>query len=631
MLLDAATRRFSLILLLVLAALLALVKPNPNGDVVEYSLTTIAMASHGTPDIRLDDIARGRVLLPQLAEPYGMLEKGMRANDKILYAAFTRGRDGDVYAIHFFGYSALAALPYKLFELAGADPMKGFQVVNLAAIFLLGLCFLRLFKSEARAFMALALFMLCGGILYWSWTSPECLGAAALLAGLVLFCSGAPLRGALLAGLAAQQNPTILAFFGFAPLLHVCLHYDAAISPAANVMRFLNRRHAAALLAGIALFAVPPLFNLWQFGVPNIIARLFSDPTFIGGTRLASFFFDLNQGMLIAIPGVLLALAIWGWTSVRRDAVVLALCAAFTLALALPALAVLNWNSGAAGVMRYAFWAGMPLVFALVWRLQAAPRWPLALLVALGLVQAACMVSARSYSYVEFSPAARLMMRVAPQLYHPEPEIFVERLGHHDNYYSPSEVYVRSVGGVPVTTLYNTQHPGIAEKVCGKGGAIAADNDHSDSYRGWRYVHGPVRCTGGSAALTTYGLEQFKAGNPVQLESGWSAPEAGGGNWDGAWSQGKRSRIVIALAGGARPASLTLLGQYFKGNTRTRVSVNGVDMGWHKLDVPAAIALALPAPAPAVLQVELEHEAPQAPGGADTRELAFFLRQVTLQ
>lgn len=614
----ARRRRFCLILFLLLAALLALVKPNPNGDVLEYSLTTIAFASHGTPDIRLDDIARGKELLPHLAVPYGFLEKDMREHAPKVYPAFIRGQDGKVYPLHFWGYMALAAAPFKLFDKAGVSPFKGFQVINLAAVFLLGLSLFRLFQSELKALAVVGLFMLCGGTLYASWTSPECLGAACLLAGLILYCSGAPLRGALLAGLAAQQNPTMLAFFGFAPLILVCLQGQ------------LTRRHLAALGAGAALGALPFAFNLWQFGSINIIARQFSDASLIGPTRLASFFFDLNQGMLIAIPGVLLALAMWGWQT-RRDGVLLALCTAMVLTMVLPALAILNWNSSAAGVMRYAFWAAMPLLFVLVWRLHRAARWPLALL-PLVLLQGACMVSAASYSYVEFSPAARFVLRHWPQLYHPEPEIFVERSGNHDNYYWPHEVYVFSAEGKPVITLYNTAHPGIEQRLCGDAGKLAASNATRDSYRGWRYIHGPVQCGGAdvSSGPATFTLAQFKTGQPVRLESGWSRFEDGQGEWAGAWSLGARSRILVTLAAGSTPSSLTLLGLYFNDNARTRVTVNGADLGWHRLSTPNAIALPTGALAN-TLDIVLEHEKPQSPGPADTRQLALFLREVTLK
>ena len=622
--------RFPLVLGALLCALLALHPPYYGGDVVEYALDTIALADHGTPDIRLPDIERARQLLPPLGEPLDLLERGMRAGDEKLYAAFVRGRDGAVYSVHFFGYSLLAVVPFKVFEALGIAPFKAFQVVNLAALFVLGLALRRFFGCAPKAFAGLALFMLCGGTLYWSWTSPECVTAAALLAGLLFFCSGAPVAGAVLAGLAGQQNPTILFFFGFAPLLLLCLDYRREPGLAANLRAVLTRRHMMGLAAGMAVFALPPLFNLYQYGVPNIIAKLFSDPSLVGLNRLASFYFDLNQGMIIAIPGLLATLLLWGWRGDgARQARVLAVCCLFTLAVAVPALAVLNWNSGATGVMRYAFWAAMPLLFALLVRLRDLPRWPGAVVAGLALVQVAAMTHALSYHYVTFSPVARQLLAHAPQLVHPEPEIFAERSGNHDNYIQPDKVYVYRVDGKPVKTLYNVANPAADTLLCGDGAALAPDNDVTASTRGWRYIDGPVRCLAGALVQKSYQVEQFRAEDGIKLAAGWNKPELNGPGWDGVWSEGNRSRLQVTL-GGLRPAMLALAGNYLDGNRRTRVTVNGIDLGWHELDRSGPLALPVGARTD-VLEIELEHEAPHAPGAADPRVLAFFLREVNVR
>ncbi|WP_288378429.1 hypothetical protein, partial [uncultured Massilia sp.] len=87
----------------------------------------VAIADHGTPDIRTQDVARMRTLLPGLfVEPYNQLEQGLRDAAAPLLTGFVRGRDGDVFAIHFFGYPLLAAAPFKLFEALGLPPFKAF-------------------------------------------------------------------------------------------------------------------------------------------------------------------------------------------------------------------------------------------------------------------------------------------------------------------------------------------------------------------------------------------------------------------------------------------------------------------------------------------------------------------------
>lgn len=635
---PALSRHYALLLLLALAVLFAARAPGHNGDAVEYTLQTVALAEHGSPDIRYGDIAIARRLAPELTHVYQTLEQDMRANKETLYAAFVRGNDGKVYAVHFFGYAALATLPYKLLASVGLPPFKCFQAVNLAAILVLGLSLRRLFGGDARAAYGLALFAACGGLLYWNWTGPEFLSAAALLSGMLLYASGAPVRGAVLAGLAAQQNPTILFFLAMAPLLHFCIVYGRDASLAATPLRaalatVLGRRQLLALALGMAMLALPPLFNLWKFGVPNIIVKLYSNPAYVNGTRLHSFFFDLSQGMVVGVPALLLALGLWGWRNPQRGraAAVLAACALLTLALVVPALAVLNWNSGAVGMMRYAFWAAMPLLFALLWRLSEAPRWPRTLCAVLLAAQLGCMAHALSYPITGFSPLAELVLRHAPGLYHPEPEIFAERLAGAEIYLDTAHIYAYPREGEPVKRMYNRAQPGIEALLCGPGMELAPGGDITDSHRNWRYVDGAPHCQREDPHRVRLGMDQFRQQPQTLLASGWSTPEGGGGAWDGVWTNGERSQLRIAVPAHVRQRMFTISGHYFGRNLRTRVWLEGKDLGWLRLDQLPAIALPEDKRAGSQVLLELRHEAPQQPGPQDLRRLAFFLQEIVIR
>jgi hypothetical protein len=617
-----ATWRFSLALLAILLALLALTRPYFGGDVVEYALETIAIADHGSADIRLDDIARGHQLAPQMSGVFKLLEDGMRAGEQNVYAAFVRGRGGDVYSVHFPGYPALAALPFKVFAKLGVPPFKAFQVVNYAAVFVLGMALLRFFGSAKRAAFGLLLFLLCGGALYLNWTSPECVTAACLLSGLLFYLGGAPLAGGLLAGLAGQQNPTIVFFFGFAPLLKLYLDWQAGAGLQVNVKAQLTRANLGGLALGACVFALPPLFNLVEFGVPNIIAKKFSDAGLISGTRLISFFFDLNQGMILILPGVLAALALW-----RRSGALFALCLLFVLALIVPALAVLNWNSGAQGVMRYGFWAAMPLLLVLLLRLRGAARWPAGMVLGLVLAQGAATLHAASYSYVEFSPLAKFVLAHAPRHYHPEPEIFAERMAHNDDYIRPEKIYVSAEWH---KALVNPAGAHVDELLCGAGKILAPGTRLVESTRGWHYIDGAIACEADPYRAQRYATAELEHGAGIALAAGWSVVEHNGGAWDGVWSVGPRSTLVIAPVPDLRPSTLSLQGTYFEGNRRTRVRINGADLGWLSLDRVPRFAL----PRASIgkeLVIELEHEAPHRPGPGDARELAFFLRSAELR
>ncbi|CAH0137280.1 hypothetical protein SRABI118_00191 [Massilia sp. Bi118] len=488
---------FPACLLLVLAVLFALTPPYYGGDVAEYTAETVALATHASPDIRLADVDRTLQLAPYLGGPLGLLRQGMAAGDEKLYAAFMRGRDRKVYSIHALGYPALSVPPFKLLEGLGLPPFKAFQVVNYAAVFILGLALWRFFRSGPKAMFGVALFLGCAGILYLDWTSPECLSAACLLAGLLLFLCDAPIAAGLLGGVAGLQNPTLVFFFVFAPLLKLQLDYRAGLGLAANLRARLPRRAVAGLLLGAALYALPTLFSLATFGVPNVIAKYFTLPELVNATRLLSFFFDLNQGMILGIPGVAAALALWGWRSgpsLRRNGATLALCLLFTLALMLPSLAVPNWNSGAAGVMRYAFWASMPILLALLLRLKAQARWPAALVAGLVLAQAGAMWHASTYAYTRFSPLAKMALAWAPYQYHPEPEIFAERAGNNDDYIWPDKVYTYKEPGQVQKILFCPADARSDALLCGEGAVPGPDNHVVESTHGWRYIDGPVRC-----------------------------------------------------------------------------------------------------------------------------------------
>lgn len=615
---------FLVLLTLALALLMTRVPPFHGGDANEYLVTTVALASHGSPDIRLDDVRQARLLVPDMTAPYDLLEAGLRDPAAPLYAAYYRGHGGQVYAVHFFGYSALAVAPFKLLQAAGRSPLRCFQLVNLALLVALGAALHRVYGGAARALFGVLLFMLCGGALYWDWSSPECVSAAALLAALLLYADGAPLRAGLLAGVAALQNPTIVFFFGFAPLLRAAAQWPP------SWRALLWPRGLAGLALGLAVCALAPLFNLWAFGVPNIIARTFTTPALVGWIRLQSFFLDLNQGMLVGVPALLLALlvALWRGDAARRR--LIGLCALLTLCLAVPALAINNWNSGAHGVMRYGFWSAMPLLFALLWTLRGRTRWPRAALALLAGAQALAMVSADSYQYLQFSPQQRWLLARAPALSNPEPEIFAERSEHHDDYLDPSKVYVHRDGALVLKALH---HAGLAApltRLCAPGvRLLGAPSSRGDAGRGWVYLNGPMECEAPDLKAR-FLAGAVEAGDALRLRGGWNAPESGGGAWDGAWSEGARSQIALTLAPAPARRSLTIDGHYFDGNSRTRVRLNGVDLGWLALGAPAPIAL--PPGAGPTLLIELEHESPRRAGASgDPRQMAFFLQHITLR
>lgn len=483
---------FAIQLALILLVLLVS-KPDKAGDFFEYGVTTVAIASHGTPELRVEDAALAAALSPEPG--YRALFLSMRdkiaRGEQIPMPGLYRGKDG-IYTIHFFAYPVLAALPFRLLLEAGAaNPFKAFQIVNFGALWLLGIVMFHFFGSGRRAFAALGLVLLSGGILYGNWCSPEMVTAAALLAGMMLFVQGRPLAGGLLAGMAAMQNPSLAFFSVFAPLF--------ALLVARGEERDVQAPHWGRLLAGAVLQGglalLPFAFGQWQWGTPSVIALYSTDRHLVGLARLCSYFFDLNQGMILAIPGILVLLA--GAFPRRRRGLALAagmLTALFMLALAFPALSAVNWNAGGQGVLRYAFWGAMPLLFLAFWWLRGRAHWPRALLGMVFLLQAGAMVHAKKYAYTQFSPLARHVLDHAPALYDPDPEIFFERSRNVDGGMDLQATAVYPQTGQPRKVLFNAGSDSVDRLLCPAGQRLAPGLPVVELRGGWRYLNAAPAC-----------------------------------------------------------------------------------------------------------------------------------------
>ena len=94
------------------------------------------------------------------------------------------------------------------------------------------------------------------------------------------------------------------------------------------------------------------------------------------------------------------------------------------------------------------------------------------------------MAHATRYEFIEFSPLAALVLRHAPERYHPEPEIFAERMANNDNWVETTRVYTYRDGGQRIKTLVHDSNTAAATELCGAGAAPALD-DTTASARGW--------------------------------------------------------------------------------------------------------------------------------------------------
>jgi hypothetical protein len=626
-------QRFSIVLLLVLLFLFVVKRTSMRGDIDEYALMTVALASHLSPDIRLDDVQKAQALMPKHSAYLQLTADGIAAGREVPKPGFFLGRDNKVYAIHFFAYSALAVLPFKVLQAVGTNPFESFLLVNLSFIFILGISLFQFFDSARKATLGLVCYFLCGGINYLYWSGPETMSAAALCAAILFYVRGRYFSACVLIALAAMQNPPIILALAFLPLCRFVISYQADLSFFVNVSKQFSVRMVLALGLGTLGIVSTVGFNYWAFSVPNIIVKVATSPDLMSWQRFFSLFFDFSQGMIVGQFGIWLAILLMlGITFLAgkekfKEVLVLLVAILFSMALAVPALTTGNWNSGAIGMMRYAFWGGMPLLFAFFYLLHENRKAQRQLLQLTLFLQLLCTISAFSYNEIKHSPLARILLRYAPNLYNPVPEVFAERTQHQDGIELAVDRYFIFEGaGGRKKVLFHAQSSASDRHLCG---ALALDPSIGmvSAGGGWRYLNGEIACV----TEQTITSEAFSQSNLIAFNSGWSGVEHGGGVRNGVWSDGEESLITLPVAASKQVKGIKLIGHYFEGNRRTRISINGRDLGWYDLAETPTISFV---PSSTALRIGLRHEYPHQPSKTpqfqDGRRLAFFLRSVTI-
>lgn len=629
--------RIAALFLCTVFALLCLAKARLIGDGIEYLAMSQGFVAHGSPDLRRTDIetfkampaqalARGRLDPDSLAAASERVER-----EGAIVLGFARAQDGSVHAIHFWMYSLLAAPLYALVTLLGLNPFMALVLLNLV---ILGATAWRLKTWYPQAGLPiLALFALMGPVYYAVWTGPEVMSACCvLLASLALLRRELPLAVAL-AGLGATQNPSVAGLIPAAAAYALLVRWcpSAMLLPATPALR-PPLRGMLLVSAGIVLAALPYLHNQALFGMPSIISRYFTDFGLVGPERLFSFLFDLNQGLLIGFPALLSCAACMLLAVAREQRPAwllhLALAVLLTLGMALPTLAATNWNSGAIVVARYAYWSAMP-VLAVCLAGLAQPevgtraRWlALGLAVLLQALAAWQALPGKGPAFTTHGRLAQWVLDHAPRHYHPDPEIFLERERRREDPLTRDQVVVHR-GPFGATKLMRFwSNSGDAGGLCAPGTHLAGSSVVTlDS--GWRYYNAPLRCAPGAAPAMRIGI---KAAMPAMLGAGWSAVQGGA-----VWNEGPRASLRIALPAGRVARAIGFDGHYHYGLRRSRVRINGVDLGTTAL---GRAPLALPASlgAAPVLDIAIEHTAAPRPASAqDRRALGFLLQAVQVE
>ena len=247
------------------------------GDAGEYLVMAVNLGRLSPPSLSAAELAEAKRFVPD--------DAGVRLERPRLKAP-----DGRQDFPHFWLYSLAAAPLVGSAQAAGANPLAGFRLLNIALIF--GLAAL----LAARASPSIALFVAAGPAIWWVDKAHTEVFTSVMLASALVLLRSAPWWSILALGGASAQNPAI----------------GGALLVAIGYAVYERRRDwrvwtaAAAAMAGAALH---PLYFQWRLGtwtgLYDAIDRHW--PSF---RELTTAAFDPNLGIFINDPVLLLALAI---------------------------------------------------------------------------------------------------------------------------------------------------------------------------------------------------------------------------------------------------------------------------------------------------------------------------------
>lgn len=465
----------------------------PFGDGPEYVMMTESFYNHFSPDVRRSDVESyveyldrndleqymGEVFRKSLEQPL---------DEPFNFPSYVATDEGLRLPYHFWMYSLLNVPARAMLGFMNADIRMTFLATNLFLLFLgIGvIVFLRELSAGHKLVLTLFL-ILSPSLWYIDWAHTEVWAGVLTFLGVLLYHVQKKYWSLLCFSLAAMHFPPL-----FIPALYVfvLILYQSGIR-----IKVLFRLFLCSFW-----IVVPPLFYLYHFGVPNLITETgLLSMDVVDLKRLSSFFFDLNQGMVIGIPVVLiLMIGFLVRDLVKRNLYVEYVFLISILLMSLFFLQMTNWNHGNAVVNRYVVWTASIVIVVFYIRIKALKRWLFYVVSSLVIIsQGFVIFSQQEFVQIywhanSFNKLSKAVMNRFPSVYNPDPDIFRERTGLYtlsatDSVY----VYTNSENKI----LKMLVRKGAISQLIERGvDSLKVNNleEQLDYYHGYAYVNKPT-------------------------------------------------------------------------------------------------------------------------------------------
>lgn len=497
--------------ILLLLGNIIILKPNPPicGDGYEYMLMTESILNHASFEARLSDIKsiRDKFIKRDRFDQGKYFSNYERLIQNKTYAdgyGYFRGNNGKYYSYHFWLYPLLNVPALWLTDIIGKPPSLSFPITN--SLIILSALFFILYRSSLTKWQKIfitAFYLLGGTTFYLNWSHPEVFTTSFLLVGLILALDRKFISAAFLFALAAQQNPPLglLALMA----LFIGAYFQYLEHDKKRAFNFVLQT-----VAILAILTLSPLFYYAFFHTFNLIDKSgFADIHLISLKRLFSFYFDINQGMIVGIPWLFIILPatfVFAFKNQKKLnnkflPAIAYLVSAFVIAI--PTFSTTNWNAGLSVFMRYAYWAAMPLALTITSLLPLLSIKAQKILVSLFILGQGLWViqygidGHRSVFCSKNTNLASFFIKHHPRYYNPIPEIFLERGCGRENA-NPDKVYFYVYKKKVVKILANANNQTEKLPFCDNKSAMELANLYphniSKTENGWFYLNALPFC-----------------------------------------------------------------------------------------------------------------------------------------
>ena len=332
------------------------------GDAAEYALMTEAIYNHFSPDMREADCDSFKELYTKSNKwetniRYSFYD-GVKKfiNDKKqkkfeYYTGFFINDKGDVYSAHFFFYSIVNIPMRWICGLVHFNPLLIFQFTNVLLLLITSFLFFKYSSfSELETAVFVLLFFYSTNYWYLPWQHAEIFTTCFTALGFWLFADKKQYAGIFLLSVAATQNQPLAILVAILSLITL-------------YTKGFNIRNIIFIGLSSILVLYPSVFYYCHFGAFNLIAHVGSIQTgLVTFNRVFGFFFDINQGTILALPLILplyIILILRKAIRIKKEENKWELLIPIALIGAVCSAAMIdNWNHGQAVVNRYVTYIG---------------------------------------------------------------------------------------------------------------------------------------------------------------------------------------------------------------------------------------------------------------------------------